>query len=75
MLRAIVRSCPRSASKRVRESRHTTTPVCATTVAVRGDSVRSAISPKCSPAPRTVSGRVPFRWTPGTTWATPDFMT
>ncbi len=75
MLRAIVRSWPSSASKRARERRQTVTSVCATTVAVRVESVRNAISPKCSPGPSTFSAQLPFDCRPGTTWAHPDLIT
>ena len=59
MLRAMPRSWSRSVSKRGRERRQTVRSVSATTVAVRGESVRSAISPKTSPGPSVVS-----RWSP-----------
>ena len=44
------------ASKRGRLRRHTIRSVSATTVAVRGESVRSAISPNTSPGPSVVRG-------------------
>jgi hypothetical protein len=57
MLRAMSRSWSSSASNRVRDSRQTIMSVSATTVAVRGESVRSAISPKTSPRAEGRDGR------------------
>ena len=75
MLCAMDRSWPSSASKRVRESRQTVTSVSATTVAVRGESVRRAISPKPSPGPRATSGLPSPTGARATTTTRPELMT